>query len=314
MNRKNYIFKGVLPLILAAVSWGVSYFIRKYITHEIGAFTIILMYSIAAATFLYVIGPSRYTGFFARFSKNWKLLIVMSVLSATVGMSLLNTGLKYMDLGVACLLERTQVIFTVIIAAIFLGEKLTNLSILLGLVGIVAGFFVMPMNSASFTFNNNWQTPLGAICVISAAFVWAFTTVMSRKLAKDNLRALDMSMTRAIVGAVTALPLAFIFEATHHIDSSAFLTALALAGVAGIIAGGIGYSAYYYGLKQLSAGVSGMMETFTPLTGVLLGIVFLHEQMSGTQWIAAVILLVSLAGLIWVESRQNHEIGVEPQG
>ncbi len=222
----------------------------------------------------------------------------------------MNVGLKYTDLGVACLLERTQVIFTVIIAAIFLKESMTRLSILLTLIGIAASTALMPVDYSVITMLS-WEASLGALCLVGAGFVWAISSVMGRKLAKDQ-RALDMALVRGIVGILTALPLALLFEIDTLLHALSWRILL-LASCGGILATGIAYSLYYYGLQILPVGIAGMLETFTPITAMILGIAFLNEQMSAVQWIAAIILLSALTALVWVEARQHHADAAQPQ-
>ncbi len=310
-NRADYIFKGVLPLVFASVLWGCSYAIRKTLLSDFGNFTILFFYSAAAGVFLSLIGHPRLKGLPKRFRANWKPLTLMSFMSAAMGGLLMNVGLQHIDLGVACLLERMQAIFTIILAALLLGEKLTKRSIALGLIGLIAAFFVMPIHFGTNAFEMSWRMIGGAGCVAAAAFSWSVSSIIGRQLAMKNIKPFDMAIIRAIFGVLIMLPLARAFD--QPIDLHTEWKDVVLASIGGVIGGAIGYSIYYYALRKVSAGVSGILETVTPVTAVILGITVLGEHLSPVQWSAAAVLLASLTGLILIESKRGSEIGLETQ-
>jgi len=304
MNRKHYLFKGVFPVLAAAILWSFSYFIRKFLV--IGPFTITFVYCASAALALYAAVPGSFAGLRARCAGKEKWLLAMALLSTVAGMTAMNVGLKLVDLGVATILEKTQTIFTVIVASWWLGETLARKSFLLGLIGIIATVGLAP-SAHGLNPQLDKQTVEGFAAVATAALVWSFSGILGRKLSKEGMRAMDMSLVRAVIGTLASLPLMLAFEpATLH--ASVCWRSLALAAFGGVISGGIGYIFYYHGLKTVSAGVASMLELSTPVISVILGIFFLGERMSVLQWVSSAVLMGCVMSLIWIESRRHQAI------
>ena len=303
MNRTHYLFKGVFPVLAAAVLWSSSYFIRKFLV--IGPFAITFTYCASAAVFLCATNPGALIGLRARCAGKWKWLLAMSLLSTVAGMTAMNIGLKLVNLGVATILEKTQTIFTVIIASWWLGETLARRSFVLGLVGIVATVGLAP--AAGANPHLGWQTAEGFAAVAFAALVWSFSGILGRKLSKEGMRSTDMSLVRAVIGTLATLPLMLIFEpfAPH---ARALWQSWALAALGGVVSGGIGYIFYYHGLKTVSAGVASMLELSTPVISVILGIVFLGERMSALQWVSSAVLMGCVISLILIELKRHHAL------
>ncbi|MBK8271304.1 MAG: DMT family transporter [Planctomycetes bacterium] len=75
------------------------------------------------------------------FSPVWRYLLPGSFLAAYLSMALWVAGFKYTSASVAAVLNQTSMIFAIILAAIFLHEKLTARK--LGAVCIAAGGVLM---------------------------------------------------------------------------------------------------------------------------------------------------------------------------
>jgi drug/metabolite transporter (DMT)-like permease len=187
---------------------------------------------------------------------------------------------------------------------LFLKEKLSPVSIGLGVLGMIGVVQVIPMVESGGHFSLTWQTALGAGAVLLAAVTWAGAGVLGRLLAVKDMDPVKMSYLRAAIGAATALPLVLVFEPPHG-DMAHLWPPYALACLNGFIDSVLCYVLYYYGMKYIAAGVTSIIEVITPVGAVLLGVLVLGEHLSVRQCFGAAVVLVAVTLLVWNEIR-NH--------
>jgi len=296
--------QGIGAIIIAALLWSVVYFIEKRVVLAVGPFTI---------TFVTALSGALLTGIVYRITPRMALsllrqggwpMVLLSFCGVTVANSLLMYGFRTIDLGIASLLEKTQPIFTVMLAALFLKEKLSARSIVFGLFGLVGAAMIVPAAPESHhVMALTWQTGIGVAAVIGAAISWAAAGVLGRKLAVDDLGPANMAFLRASIGAVTCLPFCLIFE--PRLDLAAAAPALGFIGLNGFFDSVLGYVLYYRGMKVIAAGTASIIEFITPVGAVLLGVGLLGEHLTMRQLAGAVIVLTSVTLLVWNEIRHH---------
>ncbi len=307
----------IAAIVTASLLWSVTYLIRKHVALELGPFTVTFIEAFSGAVLTALIYRIRPRAAVKLVKSGGWMAILMGLFGVTIANSALVYGFRFIDLGIASILEKTQPIFTVILAAAFLNEKLSRPSMLLGLCGLVGAVIIVPFSfgDAASLDGFTWQTGLGVAAVILAAITWAAAGVLGRKLAVDEMGPANMAFMRAAVGAFTCLPLMLIFEAPH-IDFHAASSAYALAGLNGLIDSAICYVLYYRGMKYIKAGTTSIIEILTPAGAVFLGVTVLGEHLSLRQIGGAVIVLASVTALVFTEIRhhaksQQKKVAVE---
>jgi drug/metabolite transporter (DMT)-like permease len=301
-NRNKKAIQGVSAIIAASLLWAVAYLIRKRISAVLGPFTITFIEAFSGAILASVIYRIKPRDCLAAMRTGGWPAALMALLGVTVANSALVVGFKYVDLGIASILEKTQPIFTVVLGAIFLKEKLSRLSIGLGLLGIIGVVLVIPRMETSVGTHDmgpTWSMAIGVCAVILAAIAWAGAGVLGRMLAVKEMDPVKMSLVRATIGAMTALPLVLAFERPG--DLTRLWPAYALASFNGFIDSVVCYVLYYYGMKYIAAGVTSIIEIITPVGAVLLGVVVLGEHLSLRQYSGAAVVLMAVTLLVWRE-------------
>lgn len=174
------------------------------------------------------------------------------------------------------------------------GERLSALQ-WLGVLVAFAGLF-LAFAEGFFSGQATW---LGDLCGVIAAFLWASTTVLIRA---TRLGAASAEKTLFYQLAVSAalLPLASILMGERGVVA---LTPVALVVLAyqGAIVAFASYLAWFWLLTRYLAGRLSVLSFLTPMWGVLCGVVFLREPLSGYFAFAAVLIAT---GIVLVNLRR----------
>jgi drug/metabolite transporter (DMT)-like permease len=148
-------------------------------------------------------------------------------------------------------------------------------------------------------FGSGGATWLGDLCGVTAAALWAATTVVIRATRLSRATATKTLFYQLGVSAL-ALPLASVLLGEKGIGA---VTPLVLASLAyqGAIVAFASFLAWFWLLTRYRAAPLAVLSFLTPMFGVLSGVVFLSEPISGT--FAAAALCVA-AGIVLVNLRR----------
>jgi len=174
------------------------------------------------------------------------------------------------------------------------GERLA--AVQWGGVLLAFGGLVLAFADGFSSQGNTWR---GDICGVIAAFFWAATTVLIRTTSLARSSATKTLFYQLAVSSVV-LPLASVLMEEKGVVA---LTPLALAVLAyqGVIVAFASYLAWFWLLRRYLAARLSVLSFMTPMFGVLCGVMFLSEPLTGTFAIAALlvatgIVLVNLRG------------------
>ena len=174
------------------------------------------------------------------------------------------------------------------------GEHLSSaqwMGIVMAFAGIVLAF--------AEGFASGGATWVGDLCGLAAAVLWASTTLVIRATRLGQTSATKTLFYQLSVSAL-ALPLASILMGEAGIVS---LSATALASLAfqSIVIAFASYLAWFWLLTRYLAGRLSVLSFLTPMFGVLCGVVFLREPLSGYFALAAILVG---AGIVLVNLRR----------
>jgi drug/metabolite transporter (DMT)-like permease len=283
---------GPILILIAAFLWGVDGILRRslytmqpsvivFYEHLIGALLI------APATFA-VWRNQKVT------KKDWGALFWIALLSGVIGTLMFTAALikiNYISMSVVFLLQKLQPIFAVTAAVILLKERINYRFVVWAILAFVAAYFVTFKNG-SINFATGASTITAALLAVGAAFAWGSSTAVSR------YAVLKLSSTLATgLRFFLTVPLAFItvllFKDAHNliqIDTSQIVRLIIIALTTGMVALWI----YYKGLKSTEVKVATFLEFVFPLAAVLLDVIYFHNVLFWTQYLAAAVLLYTI--------------------
>jgi drug/metabolite transporter (DMT)-like permease len=174
------------------------------------------------------------------------------------------------------------------------GERLSGAQ-WLGVAVAFGGLFV----AFAEGFLSGRRTWVGDLCGLVAAVLWASTTVLIRATRLGQASA-EKTLFYQLAVSAALLPLASVLMGEAGVVS---LSALALASLAyqALIVAFASYLAWFWLLTRYLAARLSVLSFLTPMFGVLCGVAFLGEPLSGHFAVAA--LLVA-AGIVLVNLRR----------
>ena len=137
----------------------------------------------------------------------------------------------------------------------------------------------------------------GEVAALTAAFVWAVSTVIFGRLGK-SLSPLVLNLAKGCI-AIALITLTLVLRANLQPElPSAAVFWLLLSGVIGI---GLGDTAYFKAINGLGARRALLMESLAPPLAALLALMFLGERLSAIAWMG---IFLTILGVAWVISER----------
>ena len=198
-------------------------------------------------------------------------------------------GGRYLQLAEMTTLYYFAPVFTVVLAVIFLGERLT----LARVAAAAIGFFGVVIACNPVGLSIGWP----ALLVLAAAFCWSVAMILMRTISKSEstlVQTLAINLCYVLVMGAASL----FWWQPMDARSIAFVI------MAGLI-GGIAQYALVEAARRVPAGVLGTVEYSALIWAFVFGYLFWAEVPSNSVYIGAV--LITTAGLLvaWNERRRQ---------
>jgi drug/metabolite transporter (DMT)-like permease len=205
-------------------------------------------------------------------------------------------GGRYLQLAEMTTLYYFAPVFTIVLAVIFLGERLT----LARVAAAAIGFFGVVIACNPVGLSIGWPSLL----VLAAAFCWSVAMILMRTISKSEstmVQTLAINLCYVIIMGIAS---AFWWQPMDA-RSIAFVV------IAGLV-GGAAQFALVDAARLVPAGVLGTVEYSALIWAFVFGYLFWAEVPSNTVYIGAV--LITTAGLLlaWNERRRRQTVFEAP--
>ena len=242
----------------------------------------------------------------------WAAIIAIGVGASALATVLFTISFSYFHFVETLLLQKLQPLFAILLAALWLRERLAVQAYVLIPVALAGAYLVViPDPGHPEQAWKDFHIAAGAYAVAAAA-LWGCATVFGRHVLKD-VSFPTVTGLRFVTGfpalLVCVLLLAGPGGFTHYRASDVPL----YVGVA-LLPGFLAMLLYYRGLASTPASLATLAELAFPVTGIIVNVALLHQQVAQTQYAGVVVLWVSLAALDWFNARHpaRLERGVRP--
>jgi drug/metabolite transporter (DMT)-like permease len=287
--------KGMLALTFVMFTWASTFTVTKSIINTIPPFYFAFLRFVVASVVLIIFYLIR--GKKSRSSKTplpYGILTLMGIFGVTLYYILFNLSMIYTSASSGALIQGFGPIFIVVMAVIFLKERLTIKEIsgvVLSVIGVIMiGFIAEVHNDALNSFLGNWL-------MIGAIAAWGAYTILSKKIAKIDT--LTVTCISTVIGTVLLFP-AVVFELWHKplpvITSDGWWAIIYL----GVLPSAFSFFLYNNAMESLTASEIGVFTNIDPVVGAIIAVIFLNEDVNAWQ-IAGTILV--LAG-IWLSTHK----------
>jgi len=283
--RSNLKTKHWIAFIALGIIWSSSFLWIKIGVQEVGptslvAFRMLFGALSATAIVLYQKAP------WPRDWRTWGIFIILGPTSLAIPIFLISWGEQTIDSAVASILNATVPLFTLIIAHYFLhDDKMTVNKV----VGLVMGFLGIVILLSEDLLGSAHNSAIGQAAVILASFFYAVTAVAARKYTQHV-----SGPARGAAPLITAT--LFMWLIVPFGDAPFKIPALPITWIAalwlGVLGSGIAIIINYYLIHEIGPTRTTLVTYIFPPGGLLLGVIFLNEQISW-QLIAGSVLIVS---------------------
>jgi len=289
-------------LLLGAI-WSSSFMWIKIAVQEVGPITLVAFRVLFGLLFgVVVILIQRVE--LPRTLKAWTPLLVIGLTNIAIPFFLISWGELHIDSAVASILDATVPLFTILIAHFMLQDDKITLPKATGLIIGFAGIVVLMSKDIGASSNSL----LGQGAVILASIFYAISAIYIRKVTVDTpgiLRSAGPLVSASIVMWLGTL----VFESPVHIPQLG-ITWVALLFM-GVLGSGLAFMMAFYLIHEIGPTRLTMVTYLFPLGGVILGVTFLHEQLTWQVLTGAAIIISSLVIANW-EPKKKLEMERQP--
>ena len=227
-----------------------------------------------------------------------KKLLVISFIGCTIQYSLTFSGLNLIDASSAVLFVQCEVPFGVLIAFIFLKEKISKKNF----IGLMIAFVGLIILSGAPNLEGK---AIGVILVLSGAFTWSLGQVIAKPVS-EKLNGIIITAWLGILAGPQLIIASQLFEGDVlsniiAADYKAWLIVLYL----GLLMNALGYSIWYYVLGRYPVNTILPVMLLLPITGVLFAILFLGEKPDLKVFIGGLIILIGVGMILIGKIEKN---------
>lgn len=287
---------GTLRVALAALIWGVAYPLTKVALADVPPLLLgFLRFLLAGSFFMASTRSLPLHGVAEEDRRSFLSLAFWGVFLLIIGM---NYGLIWAPGMAASILSGTPPLFTVVLAAVLLGEKMRArqfVSIGLALVGLalLGGDFSPGENLAP------WQIYLGCLLTLVPQFSWAMYGIVGKRLVERYHWRLICRDTFSL-GALMLLPLAGVevyFKGTGNWGPPTVFILIYLAVMNSVVT----YSLWNSALRMIPVSLASFLIYLQPVSGAVLSYFLFGEKLAAAGLAGTALIFLALTLVIWPE-------------
>jgi drug/metabolite transporter (DMT)-like permease len=274
--------------------WGGSFLFIRVAVPALGPFLLVeLRVGLAAAALLlYALAA----GSMPKIRGRWRSFLVLGFLNAAVPFSLISAAEIHLTASLAAILNATTVMFTAIVAAVWMGDALTvrkAIGIVLGIVGVsvLVGWDPLPLNGA-------------VLLAVAAMLLASLSYALGATYAKRSFSGIPpLGMAIGQLGGATALlwPLAIVGLPERAPSTVVTLSMLGLA----LLSTAVAYLIYFRLIENVGPTSTLTVTLLVPVFGLLFGVLLLDEPFGFGTVAGLGIILTSVVLITGIAPRKK---------
>ena len=278
--------------------WGGSFLFIRVAVPALGPFLLVeLRVGLAAAALcLYALAA----GSMPKIRGRWKSFLVLGFLNAAVPFSLISAAEIHLTASLAAILNSTTVMFTAIVAAVWMGDALTArkaVGIVLGIVGVsvLVGWDPLPLNGA-------------VLFAVAAMLLASLSYALGATYAKrsfSGIPPLGMAIGQLSGAVVLLLPMAVVSVPERAPSTVVTFSMLGLAFLSTALA----YLIYFRLIENVGPTSTLTVTLLVPVFGLLFGVLLLEEPFGPGTLAGLGIILTSVVLITGLALRKKRPGG-----
>jgi drug/metabolite transporter (DMT)-like permease len=274
--------------------WGGSFLFIRVAVPALGPFLLVeLRVGLAAtALFLYAL----VAGSMPKIRGRWRSFLVLGFLNAAVPFSLISAAEIHLTASLAAILNSTTVMFTAIVAAVWMGDALTArkvVGIVLGIVGVtvLVGWDPLPLNGAVL---------LAVAAMLLASLSYALGATYAKR-SFSGIPPLGMAIGQLSGAVVLLLPMAVVSVPERAPSTVVTFSMLGLAFLSTAVA----YLIYFRLIENVGPTSTVTVTLLVPVFGLLFGVLLLEEPFGFGTLAGLGVILTSVVLITGIAPRKK---------
>ena len=221
------------------------------------------------------------------------LMVIMlgGLMGFVVSQTLTAESLNYTSPVYFSLIATLTPVAVMLMAALFIGERITGMKFLGVLLGIAGAVLMVVMGQTSGSGSNDL---LGIMLAILSVLTWAIYMIITRKVAQKYSPVTQMKYV-FLISAIVTVPLAWPELSEQRLYSAATFGwdgALEMAFIV-LMATVLGYFLIPYAMKYLSATTVSIYTNLQPMVASFVAIAIGQDRLTWDKPVAAILVLLS---------------------
>src|SRR5918995_1723594 len=273
-------------LTLLGALWGGAFLFIRVAVPDLGPFLLVeLRVGLAVVVLvLYALAVGRVP----KIRSRWRSFLVLGFFNSAVPFSLISAAEIYLTASLAAILNSTTVMFTAIVAAVWMGDALTTrkvFGVVLGIIGVTVLVGWDPMAV-------DWAVILSVGAMLVASLGYALGSVYAKRTFVGS-SPLAIATGQLTAASLLMLPLAAVSVPDERPSTIVVLSVLGLA----LPSTALAYMLYFRLISNVGPTSTSTVTLLVPLFGLVFGVLLLDEPV-GLGTLAGLILILSSVTLI----------------
>lgn len=275
-------------IVTVACCFGPSFLFIKVAVREVSPFTLVSARIFIGAILLYLFLKIQRKSIRPYFYL-WKHFIIAGAFSTFIPFLLISYGEKEISSGLTGIINGSVPIFTAVLAHHFLPNDKVTLGKILGISSGIIGLFVI---FAPTLFKEQLGSLLGMGMVVIASIFYAMGTIYMKKHLQ-NLPPLVAPTGQLFFTSLLLFPAALILSLSSPLLLPSWQVIGSIIGL-GFLGTFLAFILYYKILQIASATELSYSALIFPVIALLLGTIFLQEQLRWNIYLGAFFILLGL--------------------
>jgi drug/metabolite transporter (DMT)-like permease len=286
-------------LALLGLIWGGSFFLIAVAVTSLPPLTIVLLRVAIAAIALW--GVCRATGVAVPISREMAgPFLAIGLFNNVIPFSLIVWGQREIASGLASILNATTPLFTVVVAHIATAdEKLTGAKlagIAAGLLGIAVMFAPAIGAGTGIGIAGTQESIPAQLAILGAALSYGIAAVFGRRFARMGVAPMATAAGQLAASSLILAPFWLLFERPWMLPAPSAAAVVSVVGLA-LACTALAYVLYFRLLARAGATNVSLVTFLVPVSAILLGAIFLGEELAPRHYGGMALIFAGLAVL-----------------
>ncbi len=272
--------------------WGITFISIKVLLVPFSAVEIMFFRLVLAVAALLIVSPpglSRGRFNLSSLRDEWKVMAA-GLCGVTLFFLFQNIALTYTLAANVSVLLSVAPLFTALVFRLALNERL-KANFFAGFLAAMAGIILISFNGSLVLKLN----PLGDLLALLAALVWAFYSVLIKKISLAQEATIAVTRKVFSYGLLFLLPVLPFFAFRLGLERLGSLPNLMNLLFLGVGASAICYVTWNYAVDILGPVKTSVYIYMVPIVTIVTSLLVLHEKITTVEWIGIALILAGMA-------------------